>query len=52
MTKWQMKLRVERSNLVCTQKNNLNYRYAAGGFLLVVVIQEEWGFFLYNEITL
>lgn len=35
MIKWQMKLRVERSNLVCTEKNYPNYMYAAVGFLLV-----------------
>lgn len=41
MMKWQMKLRVERSNLVCIEKRYPNYMYAAVGFLLVV-IQEEW----------
>lgn len=30
--KWQMTLRVERFNLVCTEKNYPNYMYAAIGF--------------------
>lgn len=50
MIKWQMKLRVERSNLVCIEKNYPNYVYTSVGFLLVVVIQ-EW-FFQYMGITL
>lgn len=45
------KLRAERSNLVCLEKNYPNYFYGPVGFLLVVVIQEEC-FFLYMEITL
>lgn len=39
MIKWQMKFRVEKSNLTCIEKNYPNY--TAIGSLLVVVIQEE-----------
>lgn len=50
MVKWQVKLRAERSNLACIEKNYPDYMYAAVGLLLVVV--QEGCFFLYMGITL